>query len=49
MKKVNPKKLSLSRETVGKLTDEQTRAIKGGVADLQDYPITSDSVHACCC
>ncbi len=51
MKKISPKKLTLSRETVGKLTAEQVKAALGGQAGstLQpELPWTSDSVRACC-
>jgi hypothetical protein len=52
MKKlVTPKKLTLSRETVGKLTAEQAKAALGGqvYTTLQpELPWTSDSVKACC-
>ena len=53
MKKTTPKKLMLSRETLGHLNAEQARAALGGsrttVPDtLKDPPLTSDSVRACC-
>jgi hypothetical protein len=51
MKKNAPKKMILSRETVGKLTAEQAKAAQGGQAGStinQQLPWTSDSVRACC-
>jgi hypothetical protein len=43
VKKVNVKKLALSRETLCALADEQVKAIVGGA-----LPPTTDSVKACC-
>ena len=48
-KETTPKKLRLSRETLRELADKQVEAVQGGVQVFQDYPITSDSVNACCC
>jgi hypothetical protein len=54
MKKTTPKKLMLSRETLGHLNAEQARAVLGRMVPttipttLQDPPWTSDSVRACC-
>jgi hypothetical protein len=50
MKKNAPKKMTLSRETVGKLTAEQAKAAQGGQASTiqPQLPWTSDSVRACC-
>jgi hypothetical protein len=54
MKKTTPKKLMLSRETLGHLNAEQARAVLGRMvpttvpSTLQDPPLTSDSVRACC-
>jgi hypothetical protein len=50
-KQFTPKKLTLSRETVGKLTDELAKRAQGGVAQTwptEQLPWTSDSVKACC-
>ena len=43
MKKVNVKKLALSRETLCALADKQAKAVAGG-----HLPRTTDSVKACC-
>jgi hypothetical protein len=43
MKKTSPKKLTLARETLGALTDQDMKAILGGAV-----PDTSDSKNACC-
>lgn len=43
MKKIAPKKLTLNRETLGTLTDQEMKAILGGAR-----PTTTDSVNACC-
>jgi hypothetical protein len=43
MKKATPKKLTLTRETLGSLTDKEMKAILGGA-----LPPTTDSVKACC-
>lgn len=43
MKKMNVKKLALSRETLCALADEQVKAIVGG-----HIPPTTDSVKMCC-
>lgn len=45
MKKIQPKKLTLTRETLGSLTDEQMKGIVGGA---QPHRPTTDSVNACC-
>ncbi|MFL6235198.1 MAG: hypothetical protein ACJ76N_18835 [Thermoanaerobaculia bacterium] len=44
MKKTGPKKLALSRETLGILHDKDMKAILGG----EVVPWTSDSQNACC-
>ncbi len=43
MKKIAIKKMTLSRETLGTLTDKDMKAILGGAK-----PETSDSQNACC-
>lgn len=43
VKKINLKKLALSRETLCALADEQVKAIVGG-----HIPPTTDSVKMCC-
>ncbi|HEX4498611.1 MAG TPA: class I lanthipeptide [Thermoanaerobaculia bacterium] len=52
MKKNTPKKLMLSRETVGRLAEEQAKLAQGGgipnTRPNQELPWTSDSVKACC-
>lgn len=52
MKKTNPKKLTLSRETLTALTTDQARAAEGGVqqaAAFEAAPLTGDSKNVCCC
>jgi hypothetical protein len=44
VKKTAPKKMTLSRETLGILNDKDMKAILGG----GDVPDTSDSKNACC-
>jgi natural product precursor len=41
--KTSPKKLNLSRETIGTLNDKEMKAILGGVP-----PETTNSRNACC-
>jgi hypothetical protein len=51
MKKMSLKKLSLSRETLHRLTALQAKAAFGGdvtTTPFEPPPLTSDSVHACC-
>ncbi len=51
MKKMTPKKLVLSRETLRYLTAEQARAALGDgpiIAREPDIPWTSDSAKVCC-
>jgi hypothetical protein len=43
MKKITPKKMTLSRETLGTLSEEQVKQALGGA-----IPWTSNSVNACC-
>ncbi len=43
MKKTTPKKMELTRETLGTLQDSQVKEIMGG-----QVPWTSNSVNACC-
>jgi hypothetical protein len=43
MKKTAPKKMTLSRETLGTLNDKDMKAILGGA-----LPETTDSKNACC-
>jgi hypothetical protein len=43
MKKTMPKKLTLSRETLGTLTEDQAKEVKGGAIRP-----TTNSVDACC-
>jgi hypothetical protein len=45
MKKTAPKKIRLSRETLGNLTDTQMKAVEGG---QKPYLPTTDSEDACC-
>jgi hypothetical protein len=51
MKKTNPKKLTLSRETLTALTAYQVQAAKGGVLELaaDANALTGDSKNVCCC
>jgi len=44
VKKTAPKKMTLSRETLGILNDKDMKAILGG----GEVPDTSDSKNACC-
>ena len=44
VKKTAPKKMTLSRETLGSLSDKDMKAILGG----EVVPWTSDSQNACC-
>jgi hypothetical protein len=44
MKKITPKKLTLSRETIRDLNELEQKAILGGA-----LPRTGDSVNECCC
>ena len=48
MKKSTLKKLSLCRETLRFLTDEQARLAEGGAAYQPKIPPTSDSERICC-
>jgi len=48
MKKTAPKKMTLSRETLRKLTDEQAAAAQGGLFAQKEPPLTSDSRNVCC-
>jgi hypothetical protein len=53
MKKTAPKKMKLSRETVGTLANDQVKAAQGGaqaggVIKRPDVPWTSNSVNVCC-
>jgi len=51
MKKMTPKKLVLSRETLRSLTAEQAKAALGEgpyIGREPDIPWTSDSVKICC-
>lgn len=43
MKKIAPKKMTLTRETLGSLSDKDMKAILGG-----DRPVTGDSKNVCC-
>jgi hypothetical protein len=43
MKKMTPKKMTLSRETIGTLSDKEMKAILGGA-----LPETTNSKVACC-
>ena len=43
MKKTAPKKMTLSRETLGTLSDKDITAILGGA-----LPVPTDSKNACC-
>lgn len=43
MKKTAPKKMTLSRETLGTLSDKEMKEILGG-----DRPVTYGSVNVCC-
>jgi hypothetical protein len=43
MKKAAPKKMTLTRETLGTLSDKDMKAILGGA-----LPETTDSKNACC-
>jgi hypothetical protein len=43
MKKTTPKKMTLSRETLGTLNDKDMKAILGGA-----LPPTTNSVNVCC-
>jgi hypothetical protein len=47
MKKTAPKKIQLSRETLGRLTNEQMQAAEGGQKPPRSLP-TTDSEDACC-
>jgi hypothetical protein len=48
MKKTAPKKMTLSRETLRRLTEEQAKAAQGGLFVERDPPWTSDSQKICC-
>lgn len=48
MKKLGIKKMTLTRETLRKLTDDQVREAEGGFVAREDIPWTSDSVKICC-
>jgi hypothetical protein len=52
MKKNTPLKLTLSRETLRRLTSEQIQLASGGLerypVKQPDYPPTSDSRVVCC-
>lgn len=49
MKKKTPTKMTLSRETLRRLTPEEIQAASGGAREKQpDYPPTSDSRVVCC-
>ncbi|MFL6235197.1 MAG: class I lanthipeptide [Thermoanaerobaculia bacterium] len=43
MKKTAPKKMTLTRETLGTLSDKEMKEILGGA-----LPTTTNSVNACC-
>lgn len=43
MKKIAPKKMTLSRETLGTLSDKEMKEILGG-----DRPVTYGSKDVCC-
>jgi hypothetical protein len=43
VKKTAPKKMTLTRETLGALNDKEMKAILGGAP-----PETTDSKNACC-
>jgi natural product precursor len=43
VKKIAPKKMTLTRETLGNLSDKEMKAILGGA-----LPWTTDSKNACC-
>ena len=43
MKKATPKKMTLTRETIGTLSDQEMKAILGGA-----LPETTNSRNACC-
>ena len=50
-KEMKPKKLTLSRETLRSLDDEQVREAAGGLLQenqKRDIPWTSNSVNICC-
>jgi hypothetical protein len=51
MKKTNPKKLTLSRETLTALAADQARAAQGGTQQeaALEGPLTGDSKNVCCC
>jgi hypothetical protein len=51
MKKTAPKKMKLSRETVGTLANDQVKAAQGALAGAKqrpEIPWTSNSVNVCC-
>lgn len=48
MKKNTPMKLTLSRETLRRLTSEQIQLASGGLEDQHKIPHTSDSQRICC-
>lgn len=43
MKKATVKKMTLTRETLGTLNDQEMKAILGG-----ERPVTGDSKNVCC-
>jgi len=43
VKKTAPKKMTLTRETLGALNDKDMKAILGGA-----LPVTGDSKNVCC-
>jgi hypothetical protein len=49
--KKNPRKLTLSRETLAALTLDQARAVQGGGPQiaLEAADLTGDSKNVCCC